>query len=98
MDKLWLEQNGVRLGEITITEREMWNFSGTFEAATEFASVKEVFAQAYEMIAQERWEDWDTFYEENVLAKDFYLLEPSGETMTEFILHIHDAEAWGRLP
>lgn len=76
----------------------MWNFSGTFEASKEFASAKEVFARAYEMIAQEHWEDWDTFYEENVLAKDFYLLEPSGEKMTEFILHIHEQEAWGRLP
>ncbi len=97
-DVLWLEQNGIRLGMVTITERDMWNFSGTFEASNEFATVKEIFEQAYEMIEQERWEDWDTFYEESILTKDFYLLESSGEKMTEFILHINNQEAWGRLP
>jgi hypothetical protein len=96
-DVLWLEQNGTRFGTITITERDMWNFSGTFEASKEFASLREIFEQAYELTEQENWEVWDKLYEEAILSKGFYLLQPSGEKMTEFILHIHQQEAWGRL-
>jgi hypothetical protein len=96
-DKLWLEQNGIRLGEITVTERDMWNFSGTFEATKDFENFRDIFEQAYELTEQERWEEWDTFYGETILAKNFYLLQPSGEKMTEFILHIYNQEAWGRL-
>jgi hypothetical protein len=96
-DVFWLEQSDIRFGIITITERDMWNFSGTFEAFKEFASVRGIFEQAYELTEQERWEEWDTFYGEAILAKGFYLLTSSGEKMTEFILYIHHEEAWGRL-
>jgi hypothetical protein len=96
-DVLWLEQNGIRLGEISITERDMWYFSGTFEAFGQFETVQKFFEQAHQLVEQKRLEEWIAFYKETVLDKGFYLLRPSGEKMTKFILHIHDQKAWGRL-
>lgn len=97
-DVLWLEENGIRQGTITITERDMWNFSRMFEEAEAFEKVKPLLEQAHHLTKQKRYEEWDTFYQTNILDEDFYLLKPSGEKMTEFILHINEQEAWGRLP
>ncbi len=76
----------------------MRNFSGTFEETTVFGEVRDMFEQAFQLTEQERYEEWDTFYGENILDVGIYLLQPSGEKMTDFILHIHRQEAWGRLP
>ncbi|MGL4609372.1 MAG: hypothetical protein ACRCYY_06755 [Trueperaceae bacterium] len=94
---LRIEQQGLVLGRVENLELDMWYFWGSFKPTEKFAEVKPLFDKAYEFLEKEEYEAWDEFFSHEIMTKDLCIVDSDEEKYPDFILHIHEQKAWGKL-
>ncbi|MGW2705871.1 hypothetical protein [Streptomyces sp. NPDC001340] len=81
------------VGEILIDEADFPWLSGSFTTGPGFAAVHDLFARELALLEDERWEEWESAYDE--IRRRVSLSSPDGP-VPEFLLHIEGDRAWFR--